>query len=129
MAVDIPMPDAISGSSWTGTMTIRSLPRGDAEQAKAEELTALGFARVSRTTVQRMRLAYRKQGLWGLVDHRTTRGPSPSGRHRLRVRKPPGRLRSRPHALPGKSCAASGGVIPLDGRVSAEVMRRSPTPV
>ncbi|MET8406323.1 hypothetical protein [Streptomyces sp900116325] len=33
------------------------------EQAKAEELTALGFGRVSRTTVQRMRLAYRKQGL------------------------------------------------------------------
>ncbi|BET45103.1 DDE-type integrase/transposase/recombinase [Kitasatospora aureofaciens] len=55
------------------------------EQAKAEELTALGFARVSRTTVQRMRLAYRKQGLWGLVDHRTTRGPSPSGRQDERV--------------------------------------------
>ncbi|MEU8470571.1 hypothetical protein AB0F30_22175 [Streptomyces sp. NPDC029006] len=55
------------------------------EQAKAEELTALGFARVSRTTVQRMRLAYRKQGLWGLVDHRTTRGSSPSGRQDERV--------------------------------------------
>lgn len=35
------------------------------EQAKAAELTALGFAKVSRTTVQRMRLAYRKEGLWG----------------------------------------------------------------
>ncbi|MGW7200846.1 hypothetical protein [Streptomyces chryseus] len=31
-----------------------------------EELTALGFGHVSRTTVQRMCLAYRKQGLWGL---------------------------------------------------------------
>ncbi|WP_331737782.1 transposase [Streptomyces sp. NBC_00019] len=45
------------------------------EQAKARELTALGFGRVSRSTVQRMRLAYRKQGLWGLVDHRTARSP------------------------------------------------------
>lgn len=45
------------------------------EEAKAVELTAIGFGPVSRTTVQRMRLAYRKQGLWGLVDHRTTRRP------------------------------------------------------
>ncbi|MFJ8469942.1 Mu transposase C-terminal domain-containing protein [Streptomyces swartbergensis] len=55
------------------------------EEAKAAELTALGFGRVSRTTVQRMRLAYRKQGLWGLIDHRTTRGPSPTGRADERV--------------------------------------------
>ncbi|MDQ8708324.1 DDE-type integrase/transposase/recombinase [Streptomyces sp. LHD-70] len=45
------------------------------EQAKARELTSLGFGRVSRSTVQRMRLAYRKQGLWGLIDHRTARSP------------------------------------------------------
>ncbi|MFF3735506.1 transposase [Streptomyces sp. NPDC002476] len=45
------------------------------EQAKAAELTALGFGQVSRSTVQRMRLSYRKQGLWGLVDHRTARSP------------------------------------------------------
>ncbi|MCF2532261.1 DDE-type integrase/transposase/recombinase [Yinghuangia sp. KLBMP8922] len=44
------------------------------EQAKAAELTALGFGRVSRATVQRMRGRYRRQGLWGLVDQRTTRG-------------------------------------------------------
>ncbi|GAA2623838.1 Mu transposase C-terminal domain-containing protein [Streptomyces vastus] len=55
------------------------------EQAKAAELTAIGFGPVSRTTVQRMRLAYRKQGLWGLVDHRTTRRPSPTGRTDERV--------------------------------------------
>ncbi|MFF4533771.1 transposase [Streptomyces sp. NPDC001407] len=55
------------------------------EQAKAQELTALGFGRVSRTTVQRMRLAYRKQGLWGLVDHRTTRSPNGGGRQDERV--------------------------------------------
>ncbi|GAB2885011.1 Mu transposase C-terminal domain-containing protein [Streptomyces mayteni] len=55
------------------------------EQAKAEELTALGFGRVSRATVQRMRLAYRRQGLWGLVDHRSTRAYSPTGRADERV--------------------------------------------
>ncbi|ARF83367.1 DDE-type integrase/transposase/recombinase [Kitasatospora aureofaciens] len=55
------------------------------EQAKAEELTALGFGKVSRSTVQKMRLDYRKQGLWGLVDHRTTRAPSLAGRTDERV--------------------------------------------
>ncbi|MFF1284500.1 transposase [Streptomyces sp. NPDC058299] len=55
------------------------------EAAKAAELTAIGFGPVSRTTVQRMRLAYRKQGLWGLVDHRTTRRPSLTGRTDERV--------------------------------------------
>ncbi|MCT9010511.1 hypothetical protein [Streptomyces rhizosphaerihabitans] len=55
------------------------------EKAKAEELTAAGFGRISRTTVQRMRLAYRKQGLWGLVDHRSTRSPSITGRTDERV--------------------------------------------
>ncbi|MFG2934079.1 hypothetical protein [Streptomyces achromogenes] len=56
------------------------------EQVKAKELTALGVGRVSRTTVQRMRLAYRKQGLWGgLLDHRTTRASSPTGRADERV--------------------------------------------
>jgi transposase InsO family protein len=55
------------------------------EQAKAEELTALGFGRIARTTVQRMRLSYRAQGLWGLVDHRTTRTYSPTGRNDERV--------------------------------------------
>lgn len=55
------------------------------EQAKAAELTALGFAKVSRTTVQRMRLAYRKHGLWGILDHRTTRRSGPAGRQDERV--------------------------------------------
>ncbi|WP_406016376.1 DDE-type integrase/transposase/recombinase [Streptomyces sp. NBC_00984] len=41
------------------------------EAAKARELAALGFARVTRTTVQKMRLVYREQGLWGLVDKRS----------------------------------------------------------
>ncbi|MEV5787471.1 transposase [Streptomyces sp. NPDC052287] len=51
------------------------------DAAKAQELAALGFARVTRTTVERMRYAYRKQGLWGLVDKRVVpaRGRHPTG--------------------------------------------------
>ncbi|WP_428815180.1 Mu transposase C-terminal domain-containing protein [Streptomyces albus] len=51
------------------------------EAAKAKEMTALGFTRVTRLTVQKMRLAYRKQGLCGLVDKRTVpvRGRRPTG--------------------------------------------------
>lgn len=55
------------------------------EAAKARELAALGWSRVSRTTVQRMRLVYGRQGLWGLVDKRHLRGPSPTGRADERV--------------------------------------------
>ncbi|MEU6236222.1 hypothetical protein [Kitasatospora sp. NPDC047058] len=55
------------------------------ELAKAQELTATGFGKTARTTVQRMRLEYRKKGLWGLVDHRTTRTYSPTGRADERV--------------------------------------------
>ncbi|MEU3962797.1 transposase [Streptomyces buecherae] len=51
------------------------------DAAKAQELAALGFARVTPTTVQRMRHSYRKQGLWGLVDKRVVpaRGRHPTG--------------------------------------------------
>ncbi|MFI0264752.1 Mu transposase C-terminal domain-containing protein [Streptomyces sp. NPDC017056] len=51
------------------------------DAAKAKELAALGFARVTRTTVERMRHAYHKQGLWGLVDKRAVpaRGRHPTG--------------------------------------------------
>lgn len=51
------------------------------DAAKAKELAALGFARVTRTTVERMRHGYRKQGLWGLVDKRAVpaRGRHPTG--------------------------------------------------
>ncbi|GAA0452132.1 hypothetical protein [Streptomyces olivaceiscleroticus] len=84
--VECGWPDGSDGSAMvreqydSGRWTL-----AEREQAKAEELTALGFGRVSRTTVQRMRLAYRKQGLWGLVGHRTTRSPSPTGRADERV--------------------------------------------
>ncbi|MGP3974466.1 transposase [Streptomyces sp. 8N114] len=40
------------------------------EQAKADELAALGWPKVSRATVRRMRARYRDQGLWGLIPRR-----------------------------------------------------------
>ncbi|WP_329374429.1 transposase [Streptomyces sp. NBC_01483] len=40
------------------------------EQAKADELTRLGWPRVSRATVRRMRARYHGQGLWGLIPRR-----------------------------------------------------------
>lgn len=48
-------------------------------------MTALGFTRVTPATVERMRHAYRKQGLWGLVDKRTTRPSRATGRADERV--------------------------------------------
>ncbi|MGW0962548.1 transposase [Streptomyces gelaticus] len=55
------------------------------ERAKAEELTALGWAGVSLATVRRMRARYREGGLWGLVDGRKRRPTSPTGRADERV--------------------------------------------
>ena len=55
------------------------------EHAKARELAQLGWAKVSRATVQRMRLAYQRQGLLGLVDKRSLRARSGTGRTDERV--------------------------------------------
>jgi len=49
------------------------------DAAKAAELTAAGQP-TTAITVKRMRLRYRDQGLWGLVDHRVTRPASAYGR-------------------------------------------------
>ncbi|MEU2297761.1 Mu transposase C-terminal domain-containing protein [Streptomyces antibioticus] len=84
------------------------------EQAKAEELTALGFGRVSRTTVQRMRLAYRKQGLWGLLDHRTTRTPNPTGRADERV---VAAVREALRRRRGRSKGTINGLFPLINQI------------
>ncbi|MFD3414266.1 Mu transposase C-terminal domain-containing protein [Streptomyces cyaneofuscatus] len=84
------------------------------EQAKAEELTALGFGRVSRTTVQRMRLAYRKQGLWGLLDHRTTRASSPTGRSDERV---VAAVREALRRRRGRSKGTINGLFPLINQI------------
>src|SRR4051794_12008754 len=54
------------------------------ERTKAEEMRASRWA-VSVATVQRMRGRYRRQGLWGLVDHRTTRAAGGVGRTDERV--------------------------------------------
>ncbi|SHN35660.1 integrase catalytic domain-containing protein [Streptomyces yunnanensis] len=84
------------------------------EKAKAEELTALGFGRVSRTTVQRMRLAYRKQGLWGLLDHRTTRASSPTGRADERVVDA---VREALRRRRGRSKGTINGLFPLINQI------------
>jgi transposase InsO family protein len=84
------------------------------EQAKAEELTALGFGKVSRTTVQRMRLAYRKQGLWGLLDHRTTRAASPTGRADERV---VAAVREALRRRRGRSKGTINGLFPLINQI------------
>jgi putative transposase len=54
------------------------------ELAKVAELEATGHE-VSFPTVKRLRLAYEKEGLWGLVDQRTARSSRPTGRVDERV--------------------------------------------
>ncbi|MGF6885976.1 putative transposase [Nocardia sp. GAS34] len=44
------------------------------ELAKVDELSREGNS-APLSTFQRMRLAYEKQGVWGLIDHRSTRRP------------------------------------------------------
>ncbi|MFF7459390.1 Mu transposase C-terminal domain-containing protein [Kitasatospora sp. NPDC008115] len=85
--VETGLPDAASTSGLAPRPEYDPATRtlAQRELAKAQELTALGFGSVARTTVQRMRLEYRKKGLWGLVDHRTTRTHSPTGRTDERV--------------------------------------------
>ena len=85
--VETGLPDATAGSRRAPRPEYDPATRtlAQRELAKAQELTALGFGHIARTTVQRMRLKYRKQGLWGLVDHRTTRTHSPTGRTDERV--------------------------------------------
>ncbi|MFD0441402.1 hypothetical protein ACFQ10_00070 [Streptomyces indonesiensis] len=88
------------------------------EGAKARELTALGWARVSRTTVQRMRLVYRRQGLWGLVDSATC-APRPL----------PGVLTSGWWPLCWRPCAdAAAAGRPPPGRSSSWLSRSWRTP-
>lgn len=71
----VPRPEYDPGR-WTLAMR---------EQAKAEELAGMGWSRVSRATVQKMRLDYRKQGLWGVVDKRSMRQTAGRGRGDERV--------------------------------------------
>jgi len=48
------------------------------EMAKVAELKALG-QEIPLSTFQRLRRSYEQEGLWGLVDGRATRQPSPDG--------------------------------------------------
>ncbi|MFC1414154.1 transposase [Streptacidiphilus sp. N1-12] len=78
----------------SGTATTGAVPRAgfdpavtslvQREAAKAAELTAAGEA-VSVRTVRRMRARYRSEGVWGLVDRRSTRPASAVGRADQRV--------------------------------------------
>ena len=54
------------------------------ELAKVAELQAAGH-KTSLATVKRLRLAYEKKGLWGLVDQRSARQPRLTGRADERV--------------------------------------------
>jgi putative transposase len=54
------------------------------EIAKVAELSAAGH-RIGLSTFQRLRRGYETDGLWGLIDHRSTRPSSPSGRVDPRV--------------------------------------------
>lgn len=96
------------------------------EQAKAAELTASGFGRISRTTVQRMRLAYRKHGLWGLVDHRTTRRPSPAGRADARVIAA---IKEALRRQRGRSKGTVKGLMPLVAQILADRHGRDTVPL
>ncbi|MFI1654784.1 Mu transposase C-terminal domain-containing protein [Streptomyces sp. NPDC020472] len=55
-------------------------------ETKADELRA-AHHRVSAATVERKRLAWLREGVWGLVDRRRVRGPSTHGRVDERVVK------------------------------------------
>jgi putative transposase len=54
------------------------------ELAKVAELKTAGH-QVSVATIKRLRLAYEKEGIWGLVDQRTARRSRPTGRADARV--------------------------------------------
>jgi hypothetical protein len=71
-------PDAPAGASPTPAYDPARWTLAQRDAAKAAELRAAGQA-ASPVTVQRMRLRYRAQGLWGLVDQRATRQPRPLG--------------------------------------------------
>ena len=85
------------------------------EAAKAAELTAAGMP-TSPRTVLRMRLRYRAQGLWGLVDQRSLRQASPYGRADPRVVKAIGT------AMEAETTASTGTKTRLRRRVEDAVV-------
>ncbi len=77
-------PDAPAGSTPTECFDPARRTIAQRDAAKAAQLTAAGQP-TSAATVKRMRLRYRAQGLWGLVDQRLVRTSSPYGRVDARV--------------------------------------------
>ncbi|MFD7678474.1 transposase [Streptomyces sp. NPDC060187] len=84
------------------------------DAAKAAELADLGFGRVSATTVERMRLAYRRQGLWGLLDKRTVRAAHPARATDERVLAAVHEALRRQH---GRSTGTTAGLRILTGQI------------
>jgi len=80
------------------------------EAAKAIELSAAGHP-TSPRTVLRMRLRYRAQGLWGLIDQRSLRQASPLGRADPRLVKAVGA------AMAGETTESTGTKTRLARRV------------
>ncbi len=78
------MPEADPGADAKPEYDPRQNSLRQRELAKVADLTAEGHD-VSLATVQRLRLAYERTGITGLVDRRTARPVSPTGRadHRL----------------------------------------------
>ena len=72
------------------------------ELAKVAELEAAG-RKVPLSTLQRLRLGYERQGLWGLVDGRAVQRASVTGRVDPPWSRLPGRLsRRRPTVRPAR---------------------------
>jgi transposase InsO family protein len=77
-------PDASAGQAPRPEYDPARHTLAEREAAKASELCAAGQP-TSAWTVGRMRRRYQTQGLWGLVDQRATRQPTPYGHADPRV--------------------------------------------
>ncbi|MCF2131092.1 transposase [Strepomyces sp. STD 3.1] len=82
--VETGFPDAVGQGAPREQFDPATRSLAQRERAKAEELTAAGWAS-SAATVRRMRARYRSEGLWGLVDGRAVRERSAVGRADERV--------------------------------------------
>ncbi|MGW2572988.1 transposase [Streptomyces sp. NPDC001537] len=82
--VETGFPDAVAQGAPHEQFDPATRSLAQRERAKAEELTAVGWA-ASAATVRRMRARYRSEGLWGLVDGRAVWERSAVGRADERV--------------------------------------------
>ncbi len=103
-------PDAAPTAAGTKDYDPATTTMREREQAKVRELAAAG-TEVSLATVQRMRLAYERDGLWGLVDRRFARRMSPTGRIDPRI------VEATRTAIAGETDRSTGTVARLHRRV------------